>query len=64
MKNKNFTEQKPVLDKNANNKICHYCGEVIHNVMSDSSESYVDENGNWYCSQEEYSEYHSVNSIF
>ena len=55
---------KKEFKEDKNNKICHYCGEMIHNVLSESSECYCDVNGFWYCSAEEYEEYKTGFSFF
>ena len=55
---------KKEFKEDKNNKICHYCGEIIYNVLSESSESYCDIHGNWYCNLEEYEEYKSGSSFF
>lgn len=53
------------VNKETNNKTCHYCGEVIYNALSDSSDSYMDCNGFWYCSYDKcYEESREVTSIF
>ena len=52
------------IEKVDNNRICHYCGAVIHNALSESSECYVDLHDLWYCSYEEYVEYRDVESFF
>jgi len=61
--------EKKVIDKekakeDKRNRVCHYCGEIIYNALSDSSDCYVDSNEFWYCSVEEYAEYREVKSFF
>jgi hypothetical protein len=64
-KNKSKRDKIKELKEDKNNRVCHYCGEIIFNALSDASECYVDANGNWYCSYEKcYQEYHEVKSFF
>jgi len=53
-----------VFKEDKNNKICHYCGEIIYNVLSESSESYCDSNGYWYCNYDEFLESQNGSSFF